>query len=123
MKLARVYTTIELAAMIGWPRRKLVRHLLRMNRDRGGALLVNTGTHERPRWTATLDALRGAAPQWFRDDETIEARLEDLEDARNRDAGIIAAQTRRVAELSARVEHLDVVTGLLTSNLRAIVAA
>lgn len=80
MKLARVYTTTELAAMIGWPRRKLVRHLKRMNAEHGGTLIKNVGTRLRPRWTVTLDALKQAAPQWLRDPEDVEARLEDLED-------------------------------------------
>ena len=121
VKLARVYHTTELADMIGWPRRKLLRRLLKMNAECGGRLLRNVGTPQRPRWTTTLDALRMTAPQWFRDDETIEARLDDLEDARAHDARLIQAQTRRICELSERVQMLDVTTSLLRQSLHAIV--
>lgn len=109
--------------MIGWPRRKLLRQLLRMNAERGGSLLLKTGRGSWTRYTTTLDALKSAAPQWFRDDETLEARLEDLEESVAHDTALTRAQTVRVAELSARIDKLEVTNKLLVRNLKNVIGS
>jgi len=119
--LDRVYTTSELASMIKWPRRKLVRHLIKMDKERGGRLLVNVGTDRRPRWTVTLEALHSAAPQWFNDEETIDSRLEELENARQAFESITAAQNARIGQLVTEVERLKTTVDVMTSSLKAIV--
>lgn len=78
-KLDKVLTIPEVAAIAGWNRRRMYRHLMRVNAEVGGMLLRNIGSREHPRWTVTLAALRQVSPQWFTDPETVHARLEALE--------------------------------------------
>jgi hypothetical protein len=122
-KLGKVYGMHELATMIGWDRQRLLRHLKRMHAKMAGQLLVNAGTEAMPRWTITLEALRAASPQWFRDDDAIEARLDDLEEARATDAALLVVATNRIATLSSDVSRLRTVTDLLAKNLRAVIGA
>lgn len=78
-KLDKVLTIVEVASIAGWDRRRMLRHLLKVNREAGGMLLRNIGSPARPRWTTTLGALHRCAPEWFTDPETVHARLEALE--------------------------------------------
>lgn len=78
-RLDKVLTIPEVAAIAGWDRRRMLRHLLRVNREIGGMLLRNIGSAAKPRWTVTLAALQHVAPQWFTDPETVQARLDALE--------------------------------------------
>lgn len=78
-RLDKVLTIPEVAAIAGWDRRRMLRHLLRVNREVGGMLLHNVGTTTRPRWTVTLGSLKTVAPAWFSDPETVQARLDALE--------------------------------------------
>src|ERR1700761_1576653 len=76
MLLDRILTSTEVAAIAGWPRRRMLRHLLRLHERHGGGVLVNVGTPGgRPRWTTTLGALKRIAPQWIIDEEDITARV------------------------------------------------
>lgn len=93
MKLTKVLTVAEVAAIAGWRRRRMLRHLLRMNEQLHGMLLKNVGTEENPRYTVTLEALQRVAPQWFTDEETVNARLEALEEE--------VAQHRKLVQLQA----------------------
>jgi hypothetical protein len=77
--MGKVLTVPEVAAIAGWSRRRMLRHLLRVNERLGGMLLRNIGTDEHPRWTVTLDALQRVAPEWFTDVEALNARIEALE--------------------------------------------
>ena len=57
------------------------RHLVAADRQLGGMLLVNVARRtERPRWTVTLAALKTLHPQWFVDPETMQDRIEQLEE-------------------------------------------
>ncbi len=80
MKLDKVLTPSDVAALAGWSRRRMLRHLLKLDARSGGQLLVNVGTERWPRWTVTLGALKSVAPQWFIDEESLEARLTALEE-------------------------------------------
>ena len=100
-RLDKVLTIPEVAAIAGWDRRRMLRHLLRVNREIGGMLLRNIGSQAKPRWTVTLAALQHVAPQWFTDPETVQARLEALE---------------------AEVKHLRRMVVLNTDALAALVA-
>lgn len=123
LRLERVYGMAELAAMIGWDRRRLVRHLLRLNAELGGMLLRNIGSAERPRWTTTLSALRTASPQWFRDEEAVENRLQELEEQQARSAEVLNAATNQIALLSKGYRELRTKSELLEQNLRAVLAS
>lgn len=124
MALERVYGMAELAAMIGWDRRRLVRHLQNMNEQHGGTLLKNVGRPgKRPRWTTTLSALRSASPQWFRDDEAIENRLQSLQDQQEHTADVLHAATNQIALLSKGMRELKTRADLLESNLRSVLSA
>lgn len=100
-KLAKVLTIPEVAAIAGWDRRRMLRHLLRVNSETGGMLLHNIGTAKRPRWTVTLAALEKVAPQWFTDPETVQARLETLETETKQLRRLLATLGHTVAELTA----------------------
>lgn len=78
-RLDKVLTIPEVAAIAGWHRRRMLRHLLRLNQELGGMLLHNVGTRKKPRWTITLRALRAVAPAWFLDAEALHSRLEEVE--------------------------------------------
>ena len=120
MKLDRVYSMPELAAMIGWPRHRLVRHLRRMDADCGNTLLRNTARRgTRPCWTTTLDALKRTAPQWFTDSDTVEARLEAVEDAQARDSSVVEMHTQRIVQLAAEVKRLRTANEALARSLKA----
>lgn len=103
MRLDRILSTSEVAAIAGWERRRMVRHLLKLDAKHGGTLLVNVGrVGGRPRWTVTLGALQRIAPQWFVDEESMEARITLLEE---------------------RAEHLDRVVEMHTARFVALKAA
>lgn len=100
-KLDKVLTIPEVAAIAGWKRRRMLRHLLRVNAEVGGMLLRNIGSRERPRWTVTLAALQQVAPQWFTDPETVNGRLEALEGEMKQLRRLLAATNETVAQLVA----------------------
>lgn len=81
MELERVFTIKEVAALAGWKRQRMLRHLLKINAEIGGMLLHNVGSAKKPRWTVTMKALKRVAPQWLIDDESVEARIAALEEA------------------------------------------
>lgn len=106
MHLDKVLTVAQVAALAGWQRRRMLRHLLRMNEQLGGMLLKNVGSKRVPRWTVTLANLQRVAPQWFVDAESVEARLRDLEEARDEQRRIIALQNERIRDLTNEVVRL-----------------
>ncbi len=77
MKLGSVLTVSQVAALAGWSRRRMLRHLQRLD---DGSLLVNVGTEARPLWTTTLGALQRIAPAWFVDEDSFDARLAACEE-------------------------------------------
>lgn len=99
MRLDKVLTIGQVAALAGWHRRRMLRRLLRLHDETGGQLLVNVGKEGRPRWTVTLGALQRMAPQWFVDDETVEARLSAVEERIATSERMIAAHTERLAAM------------------------
>lgn len=99
MRLDKVLTVGEVAALAGWHRRRMLRHLLRLHEETGGQLLINVGSKARPRWTVTLGALQRMAPQWFVDDETVEARLSALEERMAVSERVLDIATTRLAAL------------------------
>lgn len=102
MRLDRILSTNEVAAIAGWKRRRMLRHLLRLNAIHDGTLLVNVGkVGGRPRWTVTLGALQRIAPQWFVDSEGMEARIAELEEQLARCSRIIEMHTARFVSLRA----------------------
>lgn len=100
-KLDKVLTVVEVAAIAGWDRRRMLRHLLKINREVGGLLLRNVGSKDRPRWTVTLGNLQRCTPEWFVDAESIHARLEALETEVRQLRKIAAIQGETLAELVA----------------------
>jgi hypothetical protein len=76
--LGPVLTIPQVAKLAGWSYDRMLAHLLAMNRECNGMLLVNVGRGaSRPRWTVTLSALQSVSPQWFQDPEELRAILED----------------------------------------------
>lgn len=124
LRLDRVYGMAELAAMIGWDRQRLVRHLKKLDAEVGGSLLRNVArAGRRPRWTTTLSALRAVSPQWFRDDAAVENQLQDLHEQQVRTTEVLGAATNQIAVLSKRVRELTTQTTLLEQNLRSVLDA
>lgn len=101
VKLDKVLTIPEVAAIAGWQRRRMLRHLLRLNSEVGGMLLHNIGTKARPRWTVTLAAMKAVAPAWFSDDESVATRLEALEGEVKQLRRLLVATNETVAQLVA----------------------
>jgi hypothetical protein len=100
-RLDKVLTIPEVAAIAGWNRRRMFRHLTRVNREVGGMLLRNIGTERHPRWTVTLGALKQIAPQWFTDPETVQARIEALEAEVKQLRRLLTLTNEAVAQLVA----------------------
>ncbi len=101
MRLDKILTIGEVAALAGWSRRRMLRRLQRLEALRGEKILVNTGTEARPRWTTTLGALERTAPEWVVDDETVEARLTACEERLAIVERIGSAVTARLSMLRA----------------------
>lgn len=100
MRVRQVLTPRDVAARAGWSRRRMLRHLLKLDAARGGGVLRNVGTAERPRWTVTLEGLREAAPEWCGEDgETITATLDELREEVSRLELMLAAVVERVEAL------------------------
>lgn len=99
MKLAKIFTVSEVAKLAGWSRKRMLRHLLRLNAQTGGAVLRDIGTPKRPTYTVTLEALQATAPQWFRDDDTLEARVEHVEGMTDRLLRLVGVHTQQIATL------------------------
>lgn len=122
MSLERVYTITELAAMTKWNPQRLRRRLLAMNEHMGGALLRNTAhPGKRPHYTTTLSALRAIAPQWFRDDEAIENRIEELEVKADVSTKMLEAAGNRIALLTQKIKSVETKCSVFEESLRAIV--
>jgi hypothetical protein len=100
-QLGKVLTIPEVAAIAGWHRKRMWRHLVRVHRETGGMLLRNIGTEARPRWTVTLAALQRSAPEWFTDPETVQARLDALEAEVKTLRHRLATMGQVVAEMTA----------------------
>jgi len=101
-KLTKVLTVAEVAAIAGWDRRRMLRHLLRVDHETGGLILRNIGQPgRRPRWTVTLAALQQVAPQWFTDPESVQARLEALESETKHLRRLLSTLGRTVHDLTA----------------------
>lgn len=100
-QLDKILTIPEVAAIAGWDRRRMLRHLLKVDQLSGGMLLRNVGSKAKPRWTVTLRALRGVAPQWFTDTEGIQARLEALEVEQRHQRRMLTKLAEAIAELTA----------------------
>lgn len=100
-RLDKVLTIPEVAAIAGWNRRRMFRHLTRVNRELGGMLLRNIGTESKPRWTVTLAALQRVAPEWFVEPEAVQARLEALEREVKHLRRIVAETNQTIAQLVA----------------------
>lgn len=110
--------------MIGWDRQRLVRHLRNLDKEHGGMVLHNIARKgRRPRWTTTLSALRSVSPQWFRDNEALENRLQLVEDQQGETAEQLHAATNQIATLSRRYRELKTKAELLEQNLRAVLDA
>lgn len=97
----RILTISEVAALAGWNRRRMFRHLTTVNRDLGGMLLRNVGTGSRPRWTVSLSALRRVAPEWFVDRDAVNVRLEELEREVRHLRRLVTETNQAVAQLVA----------------------
>lgn len=77
-ELDHVLSIAQVARLAGWSYDRMLAHLLHLNRETGGMLLVNVGRgKERPRWTITLSALQTVSPQWFQDPEEVKTILND----------------------------------------------
>lgn len=96
-KLDKVLTIKEIADLAGWSRKRMLRHMQRLNEEVGGMLLHNGGTAERPRYTATLSALQSVAPQWFSDPDTVAAQLEAMQAEIVRLKRIVEMHTARLS--------------------------
>lgn len=119
--LERVYTMPELAALVGWKRARLVRRLRSLDEQCGGTLLKNMGKPgKRPWWTTTLSALRAIAPQWCRDDEAIENRLESIETTCELTSVKLDAAGTQIVVLTKRVRELTAKTSLFEETLAAV---
>lgn len=80
-QITEVLTIPQVAQRARWKRKRMWRHLIAANRELGGLLLVNMGrTGGRPRWVVTLAALKALHPQWFFDPESMQARIDVLEE-------------------------------------------
>jgi hypothetical protein len=105
--LSELLTISQLAARAKWTRLRMWRHLVTANRQLNGMLLVNIARpeSERPRWVVALSALKALHPQWFFDPESMQQRIEDLEEENE--------------ELRAKVEVLERIQNLHTKALAA----
>lgn len=79
LTLGKVLTIPEVASVAGWERKRMWRHLKKMDAELNGRLLKNVGTSEKPKFTVTLAALRQVAPQWFSEAASLTERVEELE--------------------------------------------
>lgn len=100
-RMGKVLTMPEVAAIAGWDRRRMLRHLLRLHAELGGMLLHNVGSKAKPRWTVTLDALQKAAPAWFLDPVAVQARLDALEGDVRHLRRVSVEHTRAIASMTS----------------------
>lgn len=103
MHLDRVMSVAECAALAGFSRRRMLRHLLRLNERSGGTLLENSGTPERPRWSLSMGALMRLRPGWFVEHEDLEGRIASLEARVTHQGRVMELHTDRLVLL--RVER------------------
>lgn len=97
--LGPVLTIPQVAKLAGWSYDRMLAHLLSLNRETGGILLVNVGRgKDRPRWTVTLKALQSVSPQWFQDPEELRAILEDHSRRLKRVEAIVDLHTTKLAK-------------------------
>lgn len=123
VSLEKVYTIPELAKMTSCDVQKMRRRLHGINADMGGTLLRNTNPPgKRPHYTTTLSALRQAAPQWFRDGEAMENRLDDLEIRVETQTKLLDAAGNRIAALVQRQKQTEARADAFASSLRDVLA-
>jgi len=97
-RLGAVLTIPQVAKLAGWSYDRMLAHLLALNRETGGLLLVNVGRgKERPRWTITLQALQSVSPQWFQDPEEVRAILDDHAQRLRRVEAIVELHTTKLS--------------------------
>lgn len=79
-ELGRILTIPQAAQAAGWSRSRMWKHLVRLNKELNGMLLVNKahGRGLRARWTVSIAALRVVHPQWFQDPDSLQRQVDDL---------------------------------------------
>ncbi len=101
MTLGKPITIPKLAKIAGWERKRMWRHLKRLDAELGGRLLFdkNKGTNRPPKFTVTLEALRQISPQWFSDATSLAARVEELEDEVRRISKDLSMQAKVIEQI------------------------
>ncbi|WP_394847348.1 hypothetical protein LZC95_07770 [Pendulispora brunnea] len=105
-------TIAEVAATAGWSLRRMKRHLLKVNEEVNGMLLVASRGSNR-RWLVRVSVLRHAAPELFefQDLESevreLHARIAELEGEQEKAARHAGELLRRLAELEAAQARAD----------------
>lgn len=94
-ELGEILSIAEAARRAKWARRRMWRHLIALNRELGGLLLVNVARGKiRPRWTVSVAALKLVHPQWFQDPDGLQHQLDALRDE-SRETRIRVARLER----------------------------
>jgi hypothetical protein len=108
LRKKRLWNVSDFAEWIGVPRKAALALLKQLNTETGG-MLLRTGTGKRPTYTFLVGALAKAKPEVFERVESLEGRVEQLEEhmaERVRREKLIAAQTgentREIARLRTR---------------------
>ncbi len=96
----------QVAAMLGWTRRRTVRHLQTLNVQTGGMLLETRHEGNGRRYMVTLAALRGCMPDWFESVENLTSRVEEIEDAMKEHAWKLKTVASHVGTLHGDVGRL-----------------
>lgn len=105
MKLQPPLSIAEVAAMAGVSYKVMKAHLLRLNEELHGTLLVPSKGANR-KYTVTLAALKRACPDMFEAVENIVARVDALEEAQKDQQAHLNLVARHVGTLTRDVSVL-----------------
>lgn len=102
-ELGEIITIPEAARRAGWSRWRMRTHLVRLNEELGGLLLVDVSHgKERPRWTVSVAALKLVHPQWFQNPESLQQQLDELRDEHTETRLRVVRLEKRVVAVEAR---------------------
>jgi hypothetical protein len=99
----------EVAAMMGWSRKRTVRQLEAIDREVGGMLLIKRGDGAGRRYYVTKAALRRVCPDWFEVVVNLVDRVAALEESAkdsetrlNLVAHQVGSNSREIARLKTK---------------------
>jgi hypothetical protein len=101
VRLEAPITIAQVAKMAGWPTWRMKQHLLALDRELGGTLLLKSAGRNR-RYTLTLASLKRVCPDLFEDSRNFAVELDSIREDLDRLSESMEIVVDRLSAMSKR---------------------